>query len=439
MKLLIVIPALDEEESIAEIIGRTLAVREEIIEKTGVTAVDVTVVSDGSTDLTVERAQVFGDRIELIVFEKNRGYGAAIKEAWRRSDADLLGFLDADGTCDPLSFVELCRSALGEDADLVLGCRLNPDSRMPSVRRVGNLLFSLLLSAFASRRVRDPATGMRVVRRTSLDRLMPLPDGMHFTPAMTARAILSGNVKVIECDMPYRRRQGISKLQVLNDGVRFLRVLMDAAFLYCPSRPLFLGALILGAGAAALIATPAVYYLDHRSLQEWMIYRFVVSSLALTSACLLFSSAYLANRTVALAISNRSAAPVPRDPIQIFFDSAWFWAVPTLLFVFGVALVIPSLLDLVRTGATFEHWSRFIAMSTLLSCALILIVTRVVGYTFRLIEAELAFLVDGRRSPSRDDQSSLSTQRERHPQSRPGMRNEECAEVSFPREDFWRQ
>jgi len=57
------------------------------------------VVSDGSTDRTVERARAFPES-NLIVFEKNRGYGAAIKEAWRRSDADLVSFLDADGIGD---------------------------------------------------------------------------------------------------------------------------------------------------------------------------------------------------------------------------------------------------------------------------------------------------------------------------------------------------
>jgi glycosyltransferase involved in cell wall biosynthesis len=53
------------------------------------------VVSDGSTDHTVELASRYLDQINLIVFEKNRGYGAAIKEAWRTSDAKLLAFLDA--------------------------------------------------------------------------------------------------------------------------------------------------------------------------------------------------------------------------------------------------------------------------------------------------------------------------------------------------------
>src|SRR5262250_2022670 len=201
MKLLIAIPALNEEGSIQQIIERCLDARQEIIETSPVTQVDITVVSDGSTDRTVELASRFSDRITLIVFPKNRGYGAAIKAAWAKSDADLLGFLDADGTCDPRFFAELCRHAVNDDADVVLGCRLSADSEMPLVRRVGNVLFALTLSLCASKRVRDTASGMRVVRRSSLPRLMPLPDGMHFTPAMSARALLRREMKIIEIQM----------------------------------------------------------------------------------------------------------------------------------------------------------------------------------------------------------------------------------------------
>ena len=98
MKLLIAIPALNEEGSIESIIKRSLDARADIIGRSPVTDVDITVVSDGSTDRTVELASKYTDQIKLIVFEVNRGYGAAIQQAWRESDAELLGFLDADGT-----------------------------------------------------------------------------------------------------------------------------------------------------------------------------------------------------------------------------------------------------------------------------------------------------------------------------------------------------
>ena len=269
MKLLIAIPALDEEDSIADVIERALAVRRRMVREWIVSAVEITVVSDGSTDRTAERARAFGDQINLIVFDRNRGYGAAIKEAWRRSDADLLGFIDADRTCDPEDFAALSRRAIAENADIVLGCRLNPDSRMPAIRRLGNHLFATLLSLLAGRRIRDTATGLRVVRRSVLPRLMPLPDGLDFTPAMSARGMLDREVKLIESDVFYGVRRGNSKLQLTRDGLRFLRVIADAGLLYCPSRSLgFVGA-ALTAMAGIWVSLGSLLFSDPSS--EWLL------------------------------------------------------------------------------------------------------------------------------------------------------------------------
>src|SRR5262249_43917176 len=190
MKLAIVIPALNEEDSIESIIRRSLEARSHICTASPVKEVDIVVVSDGSTDRTVEIASRFQDQLNLIVFPKNRGYGAAIKEGWSQSNADLLGFLDADGTCDPNFFAQLCNRLEESKADVVLGCRLNSRSQMPLIRRVGNTIFATLLTMFSNARVRDTASGMRVVRQSSLNHLFPLPDGLHFTPAMSARAML---------------------------------------------------------------------------------------------------------------------------------------------------------------------------------------------------------------------------------------------------------
>src|SRR5262245_45714081 len=75
--LTIVIPALNEEEAIGGTISRCLAARERIMAAAGLAAAEVVVVSDGSTDRTAEIAQSFQE-VKLIIFEKNRGYGAAI-------------------------------------------------------------------------------------------------------------------------------------------------------------------------------------------------------------------------------------------------------------------------------------------------------------------------------------------------------------------------
>src|SRR5438270_11299898 len=97
--LTVVIPALNEEEAIGSTIRRCLDARDEIKRAAGLDDVELIVVSDGSTDRTVEIARGFHD-VEVIVFEKNRGYGAAIKEGFRHGRGDLVGFVDADGTCD---------------------------------------------------------------------------------------------------------------------------------------------------------------------------------------------------------------------------------------------------------------------------------------------------------------------------------------------------
>ena len=392
LKLLIAIPALDEEESIASIIERTLAARSRILAETAVTDVEVTVVSDGSRDRTVERAQAYRNQIHLIVFEKNRGYGAAIKEAWRQSDAELLAFLDADGTCDPAFFADLCKLIERERADVVLGCRLTRGSRMPFVRRVGNVLFALLLSFFSSKRVRDTASGMRVVRRSSLPRLYPLPDGMHFTPAMSARAILSPDLRIREQEMPYEERAGESKLRVLRDGLRFLRVIVEAALLYRPSRPLgFLGGLLV-LTAVVLILPPAVYYLRNRHVLEWMIYRFVVADLATTSGTLLLLASYLARRVVQMVLQLPEEDFLFHRLVGRFLHGPWLWIVVTTFLLFATVLVLPSFLELVRTGGTYEHWSRFIAASVLVGVSLTMLVARVLDYTLDLLAARLAFL-----------------------------------------------
>jgi glycosyltransferase involved in cell wall biosynthesis len=393
LKLLIAIPAYNEEESIASIIERSLAARDRIVAGTPVTDVEVAVVSDGSSDRTVEIAQRYSDRIRLITFEGNRGYGAAIKEAWRQSDADLLSFIDADGTCDPNFFVNLCNLIESRHADVVLGCRMTRDSKMPMLRRAGNLIFALLLSFFSAKRVRDTASGMRVVRRSSLSKLMPLPDGMHFTPAMSARAILSPELRIFEEAMPYYERAGRSKLHVIRDGFRFLKVIMEAALLYRPSRPLGFGGFVMSLSATLLILGPARYYLNYHRVEEWMIYRFVVADLLTTSGVLLLCASYLSGRIAQMVLQLSGESVIQR--ISRRFLRGWgLWIVVTGLITFGGILVMPAFLELVRSGATYEHWSRFIAMSVCAGVALTLLVTRVADFSLDLLEQRVAYLRD---------------------------------------------
>ena len=381
MKLLIVIPALNEEESITEIIRRCLDARGEIRSSTDVMDVDITVVSDGSTDRTVELARQFSDQIELIVFSENRGYGAAILEAWRRSDADLLSFLDADGTCDPLFFPTLINALSDETADISLGCRITDTSQMPLMRRAGNFVFAKLLSAFSSQRIRDTASGMRVVRRVSLHKILPLPTGLNFTPAMSARAVLADDLKIVERDMEYSERKGESKLHPVKDGLRFLTVIIKTALIYRPSRVLgILGILCVGLGAL-LMFYPVTHYLESNRVEEWMIYRFVVAELLGVTAVVLMCTGYIGNKISHTLLGERENLGLMGKYFR--YDAAKI--APLLLTVAGGFLIYQSFVDYLTTGEIIGHWSRFVVASFLLLSAALLGITKFLDYILDLV------------------------------------------------------
>lgn len=249
--LSVVIPALNEEDGIADIIQRVRAV-EPSLRDVGVENVEIIVVDDGSRDRTAEIVDSFPS-VRLMRHSENRGYGAAIKTGFSHAQGELLAFMDADGTYPPEQLPALCRIALEEQADVVVGSRRSgSDSQMPVVRRAGNFIWSNLVSLIGNDRVADPASGMRVLRQSALHQLYPLPDGLNFTPVMSTRATYE-ELRVVEVPISYRERLGRSKLSIVRDGTRFLTTILWTALEYNPVRVLGgIGAVALG--VAAVIA-----------------------------------------------------------------------------------------------------------------------------------------------------------------------------------------
>ena len=64
-----------------------------------------------------------------------------------------------------------------------------------------------MLSFFASQKVKDTASGMRVVRSSILDEIYPLPDGLHFTPAMSAKAVTNPEIKIFRKEHVLQRER----------------------------------------------------------------------------------------------------------------------------------------------------------------------------------------------------------------------------------------
>jgi glycosyltransferase involved in cell wall biosynthesis len=359
--LTIVIPALNEEGAIGQTISRCLEARQDIMESAGVATVEVVVVSDGSTDRTIEIARGFKE-VKVIVFEENRGYGAAIKEGWSQGTGTLVGFLDADGTCDPQFFGEMCRLCVEESADVTLGSRLGPESQMPRVRRIGNRVYALMLGFLCGRHVTDTASGMRVVRRNSLKDLYPLPDGLHFTPSMSARAMLN-NLRVMEIPIPYAERIGQSKLSVLRDGIRFFKTIMSGVLCYRPEK-LFLMAFSLCMLFLVLLAVrPTEYYFENQRLEEWMIYRFSSCSLLGSVGLLLLLATALTNRMAQFSRRRVDANTFWASLVGACVHGPVFLGLAAVLLLASVGFLWPGIIEFFSTGEVYMHWSRLLAGS----------------------------------------------------------------------------
>ena len=243
--LSVVIPAYNEEDGIAAIVDRVLAI-EPALARVGVDSLECIVVDDGSSDRTAEMVERYASRVRLIR-QANKGYGGALKTGFCAANGELLGFLDADSTYPPEYFPNMCELALS-GVDVVIGSRMaGAQSEMPLVRRIGNTIFATLLSLVAGVRISDSASGQRVIRREALPLLYPLPDTLDFTPAMSTRA-LHESLVMVETPIPYKERSGRSKLNVVRDGLRFFKSIVWTALSYNPVR------IFGGAGAALLLA-----------------------------------------------------------------------------------------------------------------------------------------------------------------------------------------
>lgn len=252
--LSVVIPALNEEDGIAAIMQRVLAVAPQL-PAAGVQTLELIVVDDGSSDRTADVVRGTPG-VTLVQHPVNRGYGAALKTGFRAATGELLAFLDADGTYPPEYFPQLCQTLLSDGYDIVVGSRMaGADSEMPLTRRIGNTVFAGMISLLSRQRITDSASGMRVFRRDALEKLYPLPDGLNFTPIMSTRA-LHEDVRMAEVPIPYSERVGRSKLSVVRDGTRYVQTITWTALNYNPVRILGgLALLVLGLAGAIALAT----------------------------------------------------------------------------------------------------------------------------------------------------------------------------------------
>jgi glycosyltransferase involved in cell wall biosynthesis len=200
MQIVAILPALNEQETVAPVVAGLLAHVARVI-----------VVDNGSTDATAERAREAG---ATVVYQSERGYGAAcLAGAEAAKDADALLFMDADGSDDP-DDVPRVVAALTEDVGIVLGVRpahLREPGAMTSVQEFGNWFAPFLLRRLSRARYSD-LPPFKLVRRSTFESL-GIRDRQHgFTIQLLLRAHSQG-VRVQEVPVNCRaRRGGVSKV-----------------------------------------------------------------------------------------------------------------------------------------------------------------------------------------------------------------------------------
>jgi glycosyltransferase involved in cell wall biosynthesis len=224
--LSVVIPAYNEEGAI----GQTVA---EVHESLSALPLDfeIIVVDDGSTDATREAAEKSGAKV--ISTGENRGYGAALKLGITAGTSRYVAIIDADGTYPATSLPEMLEVA--RNADMVVAARDARMTNVPLMRRPAKYILSRFANFLAQRKIPDLNSGLRVFRRNSLVRFLPLlPTGFSFTTTITLCMICSDLI-VRYVPIDYRRRIGRSTMRP-TDFLNFLLLVLRAIVLFNPLR-----------------------------------------------------------------------------------------------------------------------------------------------------------------------------------------------------------
>jgi dolichol-phosphate mannosyltransferase len=204
MRLSIVIPVYNEEETIPQVIEQVLAVSLDGVEK------EIVVVNDGSSDKTGEVVQNLSTRmpgqLTVVHHEENQGKGAAIRTAMAHVTGDLVVTQDADLEYDPQDYPALVAPFSDPAVQVVYGSRnlrINPRSSWSFYW--GGRLLSWVANLLYGSRITDEATGYKVFRTDILRSLNLQPTRFEFCPEVTGKLLRRG-VEIHEVPITYRPR-----------------------------------------------------------------------------------------------------------------------------------------------------------------------------------------------------------------------------------------
>tara|TARA_B100000029_G_scaffold431398_1_gene442974 strand:+ start:303 stop:1187 length:885 start_codon:yes stop_codon:yes gene_type:complete len=170
LKIIVGIPAFNEEKNIAAIMTKLSGVADTVI-----------VCNDGSSDLTSDIAEKMGAIV--VNHEKNLGYGGAIRSIFTKAknvEGDVLVTFDADGQHRIEDIEDVVAPIINHDADIVIGSRFLDDSEkeVPQYRKVGIKVITKITNASIKEKLTDSQSGFRAYSKKAVDELNPSELGM---------------------------------------------------------------------------------------------------------------------------------------------------------------------------------------------------------------------------------------------------------------------
>ena len=224
MKISVIIPVLNEEGAIANVIND---VPKSLVE-------EIIVVDNGCTDRTVEIAKTLGVRI---VTEPRKGYGRACLAGIAASqEPDVVVFLDGDYSDDPTEMFSLVQPIQDGQAEFVIGAR-RPTEKGALLPQAwfGNKLATLLMRVFFHVKYTDLGP-FRAIRYDKLLAMDMQDKDFGWTIEMQLKAAKMG-LKVLEVPVSYRKRIGTSKISgtvmgSIRAGIKILSTLFRYCFLH---------------------------------------------------------------------------------------------------------------------------------------------------------------------------------------------------------------
>jgi glycosyltransferase involved in cell wall biosynthesis len=169
-RLSVVVPAYRESVRIA----RSLQLLKRELLQIGVDF-EVVLVCDGCRD-TYDVARPLADyNVAVYYYERNMGKGYALQYGAERAKGELVTFIDADMNIHPREILTFIKLMDALDADIVIGSKRHPQSRVnyPAFRRLQSFVYQLLIAALFTINVKDTQSGLKLFRRDVLRSLLP--------------------------------------------------------------------------------------------------------------------------------------------------------------------------------------------------------------------------------------------------------------------------